>query len=58
MKLVLRDAFAAELPPEIVTRPKCVTRDNDRYRPIFHTMMGESALWPRKFRQLLKTSKK
>jgi asparagine synthetase B (glutamine-hydrolysing) len=70
MKRVLRDAFAAELPAEIASRPKCVTRDStqiryvlekefgegrDRYRALFRRIMGERARWPRKFSQLLKT---
>jgi asparagine synthetase B (glutamine-hydrolysing) len=70
MKRVLRDAFAAELPAEIASRPKCVTRDStqiryvlekefgegrDRYRALFRTIMGERARWPRRLRQLLKT---
>jgi asparagine synthase (glutamine-hydrolysing) len=70
MKRVLRDAFAAELPPEIANRPKCATRDGtqirnvlerefgagrDRYRALFRTIMGERARWPRKLSQVLKT---
>lgn len=69
MKQVLRDAFADDLPPEIVTRAKCVTRDSaqvryaleeqfgthrDRYRDVFRTMMGERARWPGKLRRQLK----
>jgi asparagine synthetase B (glutamine-hydrolysing) len=72
MKQILRDAFASELPPEIVSRPKCVTRDStqiryvledefgtdrDRYRPLFRIMMGSRAQWPKKFRQQLKSWK-
>jgi len=69
MKQVLRDAFAPDLPPEIVRRPKCVTRDStqiryvlenkfgtdrERYRPLFRIMMGSRKLWPRRLHQLLK----
>jgi asparagine synthetase B (glutamine-hydrolysing) len=69
MKQVLRDAFAPDLPPEIVRRPKCVTRDStqiryvlenefgtdrERYRALFRIMMGARKQWPRRFHQLLK----
>ena len=72
MKQVLRDAFATDLPSEIVNRPKCVTRDStqiryvleeefgtgrERYRALFHIMMGQRARWPRKFLQQLKSSR-
>jgi asparagine synthetase B (glutamine-hydrolysing) len=55
LKTVLRDAFADALPPEIVSRPKCVLRDStqvryllekhfgrsrERYRPIFKEVMA------------------
>lgn len=68
MKRVLRDAFRADLPLEIVNRPKCVTRDStqsryvleevfgcgrDRYRPLFRSTMGDMK-WQRKFRQAMK----
>jgi asparagine synthetase B (glutamine-hydrolysing) len=69
MKQVLRDAFAPDLPPEIVRRPKCVTRDStqiryvlenefgtdrERYRALFRIMMGLRKQWPRRLHQLLK----
>ncbi len=71
MKRVLRDGFADDLPPEIVTRAKCFTRDSaqvryaleeefgthrDRYRDVFRVMMGDRARWPREFQRQLKNS--
>jgi asparagine synthetase B (glutamine-hydrolysing) len=55
MKAILRDAFASMLPPEILRRPKCVTRDatqvrdalaarfgagRERYRAVFKSVIG------------------
>jgi len=69
MKRVLRDAFADDLPPEIIMRMKCATRDSsqvryaleeqfgihrDRYRATFRIMMGQRSRWPRKLREQLK----
>jgi asparagine synthetase B (glutamine-hydrolysing) len=60
MKTVLRRAFADLLPPEIVWRPKCVTRDatqirdvlerrygvsRERYRPILRACLGTTWQW-------------
>lgn len=70
MKQILRDAFAGDLPAEIVNRIKCVTRDStqirypleaefgshrDRYREMFGIMMGERSRWGKKLRQRLKS---
>jgi asparagine synthetase B (glutamine-hydrolysing) len=63
MKMVLRDAFADHLPPEVVRRPKGVTRDTtqirfllerhfgrsrERYRAIFDRIFGEALQWPKR----------
>ena len=56
MKRVLREAFRADLPADIVFRPKCATRDatgvrnvledafgtsRDRYRQVFHDLFRD-----------------
>ncbi len=71
MKRVLRDAFADILPPEIVDRPKGVTRDTtqvrfamekhfgrsrNRYRAAFKSLFGPRSKWPGKLAPLLKKS--
>ncbi len=63
MKLVLREAFSGDLPEQIVTRPKCVTRDatgvrvileddfgtsRDRYRSIFNELFKGENKWNKK----------
>lgn len=67
MKRVLRDAFQDLLPPEIIRRPKVITRNGsqiryvlqshfgesrDRYRPLFHQIFQCGTTWPRNLRQL------
>lgn len=61
MKSILREAFRADLPEEIVSRPKCVTRDangvrrvmeeafgtsRERYRPVFDELFRVRQDWP------------
>jgi asparagine synthetase B (glutamine-hydrolysing) len=65
MKMVLRDAFSDHLPPDVVRRPKGVTRDTtqirfvlerhfgpsrERYRAIFDRIFGEALQWPKRRR--------
>jgi asparagine synthetase B (glutamine-hydrolysing) len=67
MKRVLRDGFQDLLPPEIVRRPKVITRNGsqiryaleshfgeskDRYRPLFNRIFQCGAIWPENLRQL------
>jgi len=42
MKTVLREAFADALPHEIVSRPKCVTRDATQVRDVLEQRFGRS----------------
>jgi asparagine synthase (glutamine-hydrolysing) len=67
MKRVLRDAFQDLLPPEIIRRPKVITRNGsqvryvleshfgesrDRYRPLFNKIFQCGTTWPENLRQL------
>jgi asparagine synthetase B (glutamine-hydrolysing) len=67
MKRVLRDGFQDLLPPEIIRRPKVITRNGsqirfvleshfgeskDRYRPLFHQIFRSGTPWPENLRQL------
>jgi asparagine synthetase B (glutamine-hydrolysing) len=52
MKRILRDAFADVLPPEIVQRPKCVTRDATQIRYALERRYGTSR---ERYRLLLRT---
>jgi asparagine synthetase B (glutamine-hydrolysing) len=67
MKMVLRDGFQDLLPPEIIRRPKVITRNGsqiryvleshfgeskDRYRPLFHQILRSGTPWPENLRHL------
>jgi asparagine synthetase B (glutamine-hydrolysing) len=67
MKRILRDGFQDLLPPEIIRRPKVVTRNGsqiryvleshfgqtrDRYRPLFHQIFRSGATWPENLHHL------
>jgi asparagine synthetase B (glutamine-hydrolysing) len=67
MKRVLRDGFQNLLPPEIIGRPKVVTRNGsqirylleshfgksrERYRPLFHQIFRSGATWPENLHHL------
>ena len=67
MKRILRDAFRDLLPPEIIRRPKVITRNGsqiryvleshfgesrDRYRPLFHQIFRSGTTWPENLPQL------
>lgn len=73
MKRVLREAFRADLPADIVFRPKCATRDatgvrnvledafgtsRDRYRQVFHDLFRDERGWPGNLIRGLQTSKR
>jgi asparagine synthase (glutamine-hydrolysing) len=67
MKRILRDGFQDLLPPEIIRRPKVVTRNGsqiryvleshfgqtrDRYRSLFHQIFRSGAKWPENLHHL------
>ena len=67
MKRILRDGFQDLLPPDIIRRPKVVTRNGsqiryvleshfgqsrDRYRPLFHQIFRNGARWPENLHHL------